>query len=166
MTIGHFNALDAGAARDALAHCCTSRRWVEAMLAGRPYVSDAALLDRARSAWADLGEEDWLEAFAGHPRIGDLPLLQQRFGRGSHLAAAEQAGVSIASDSIIERLAAGNTTYEERFGFIFIVRASGRGASEMCELLEARLGNERDEELRIAAAEQLEILLIRVEQLL
>jgi 2-oxo-4-hydroxy-4-carboxy-5-ureidoimidazoline decarboxylase len=166
MTIGHFNALDEGAARKALMHCCTSHRWVAAMLAARPYASDAALRDRARTAWQDLGEDDWLEAFAGHPRIGDLPALQQRFGRSSRLAAAEQAGVSIASDSILERLAAGNAAYEARFGFLFIVRASGRSALEMCELLETRLNNDRDEELRVAAAEQLEILLIRVEQLL
>lgn len=136
------------------------------MLARRPLADESALRDAAQAVWQDLGETDWLEAFAGHPRIGDVASLQARYADSAHLAAREQAGVAAATDSVIERLAAGNAAYEQRFGFIFIVCATGKRADEMCALLEARLANDRDEELRIAAGEQLKILLLRLEQLL
>ena len=166
MSIEHFNALTDAAAREALFHCCSSHRWVEGMLAERPFADDEALRDSASRIWKSLGEADWLEAFAGHPRIGDIDSLHAKFAGSLEHAEREQAGVRLASDSVIERLAAGNAAYEKCFGFIFIVCATGKGADEMCELLEARLGNERETELAIAAGEQLKILLIRVEQLL
>jgi 2-oxo-4-hydroxy-4-carboxy-5-ureidoimidazoline decarboxylase len=166
VSIQHFNALSARAAREALFHCCCSHRWVEGMLAERPFADDLALRGSASRVWRSLGEADWLEAFAGHPRIGDIDSLHARFSGSRELAQREQAGVRMASDSVIERLAAGNAAYEKRFGFIFIVCATGKSAREMCELLEERLGNERATELAIAADEQLKILLIRVEQLL
>jgi OHCU decarboxylase len=92
--------------------------------------------------------------------------LKAKYAATGHLAAAEQAGVSDASDAVITRLAAGNAAYEQRFGFIFIVCATGKTAAEMLALLEERLDNDRDTELAIAAEEQLKILMIRLEKLL
>lgn len=166
MSIDAFNALADTAAAEALGRCCVSRRWIEGVLAGRPYADDVALREAARRSWLQLGEEDCLEAFEGHPKIGDIHSLRAKYAASGDLAAQEQAGVAQADDALIERLAAGNAEYERRFGFIFIVCATGRSAAEMCTLLERRLHNDRDKELRIAADEQLKILMIRLEQLL
>jgi len=166
MTLETFNALPEDAAREALLRCCVSTRWVEGVLANRPFANGDDLRRSATQVWNRLGEDDWLEAFDGHPKIGDVNSLKARYATSSHLAASEQSGVASASEAVIERLAKGNARYEQRFGFIFIVCATGKSAEEMSELLEARLGNDRDEELRIAAREQLKILMIRLEELL
>lgn len=161
-----LNALDDGEARARFERCCVSRRWIDGMLAGRPYADADAVRERARRVWQSLGEGDWLEAFEGHPKIGDVSSLRAKYAATGDLASSEQAGVAVANDDLIERLARGNAVYEERFGFIFIVCASGRSAEEMCAMLEARLDNDRARELAIAAHEQLSILLLRLEHLL
>lgn len=166
MSVERINALTKAAAREALFDCCGSQRWVDAMLAARPFADDGALRDDASRIWRSLREADWLEAFAGHPRIGDIGSLRERYAGSREAARREQAGVRLASDRTIEDLAAGNAAYEKRFGFIFIVCATGKSAGEMRDLLEDRLGNDRETELAIAADEQLKILLIRLEQLL
>jgi len=166
VSVRALNGLSDGEARARFERCCTSRRWVEGMLSARPFDDADAVRDRARDVWQSLGESDWLEAFAGHPKIGDVSSLRERYAASADLAASEQAGVAAAGDDVIERLARGNTAYEQRFGFIFIVCATGRSAEEMCALLEARLTNERGAELAIAADEQLRILMLRLEQLL
>jgi 2-oxo-4-hydroxy-4-carboxy-5-ureidoimidazoline decarboxylase len=166
VSLAELNGADEEAARAILADCCVSRRWIDAMLGYRPYADGEALLDAARTSWANLGEDDWLEAFAGHPRIGDVASLRQKYASSAALAAAEQSGVAGADDALLERLAEGNRAYEERHGFIFIVCATGRSAAEMLALLESRIDNSRDEELRSAAREQLAILLLRLEKLL
>ncbi len=152
-----LNALGEDAARAALARCCAARRWVSAMLAARPFASDAALFDVADRVWWGLGREDWLEAFAGHPRIGEQA--------DDAWAQREQAGVSGAAQATRAALAEGNGTYERRFGHVFLICATGKSGDDMLRALQARLANDPATELRIAAAEQAKITRLRLERL-
>jgi OHCU decarboxylase len=128
------------------------------MVAARPFASRAALIERSDAVCRSLQRRDWLQAFAAHPRIG---------GRtGDRWAAREQAGARAASPDVLARLADRNREYEARFGHMFIVCATGRSADEMLTLLEARLDNEPDAELEIAADEQRKITRLRLEKLL
>lgn len=162
--IDAFNALDAGSARAALEACCVSQRWISGVLESRPFATTEALSSRADEVWAAMEEADILEAFEGHPKIGDVNSLKAKYAHTGGLAAHEQSSVAEASEGVIERLAAGNSAYEAKFGFIFIVCATGKSALEMCELLEARLGNERSQELLIAKEEQRKIMQLRLEK--
>lgn len=164
MTLTEFNALAPHDAAQALELCCVSRRWIEGMLSGRPYSDIQSLRLAADKVWASLTKEDYLEAFEGHPKIGDVNSLKAKYAGSGDLAAHEQSGVAQATQAVIERLAKGNQRYEERFAFIFIVCATGKSALEMCELLERRLENDPEAELQIAAEEQRKILQIRLEQ--
>jgi 2-oxo-4-hydroxy-4-carboxy-5-ureidoimidazoline decarboxylase len=139
---------------------------VQALLAARPYASSPELFALAEHVWQSLGADDYLEAFSHHPQIGeDLSALRQRFAGTATLSAREQAGVAEADEAVLLALREGNRAYRERFGFIFIVCASGKSAREMLTLLEARIENDREAELRIAAAEQAKITRIRLEGL-
>lgn len=165
MDVNAFNALDEDAARRALESCCVAVRWVDGMLAQRPFASLQALSSAADAVWAQMNETDILEAFEGHPKIGDVNSLKAKYAHTGGLAAHEQASVSAASDDVIQRLADGNTAYEQRFGFIFIVCATGKSAAQMLALLEDRLHNERVQELTIAAEEQRKITQLRLENI-
>lgn len=161
-----LNALSDEAARQALERCCGASRWVTAMLGQRPFASAAALFTAAERSFAELGRDDFLEAFAAHPQIGaSLADLRARFPATSAWSSEEQAGVNRADDRTLLALRAANAAYRARFGHIFIVRASGKTAAEMLSLLEARLDNAPDVELRIAAAEQAKITRLRLEKL-
>ena len=161
-----LNELDEVAAAAALRRCCGSERWVIAMTRDRPYPSTPALLAAAERHWSLLDERDLLEAFSQHPQIGeDVTLLRQRFVSTHALSAREQSGLSGADEATLLALRDGNRAYRERFGFIFIVCASGKSASEMLELLRARLPNERTPELAVAAAEQAKITRLRLQGL-
>ncbi len=160
-----LNVLADAEARTALLRCCGSRRWVDGMMARRPFESSADLMSAADEVWAAVDRSDWLEAFAAHPRIGDLAALREKFATTSDLCGSEQAGVAEAGNQVLHDLADGNRQYEERFGYIFIVCATGKSAAEMLTLLRARLSNEPDEEIKIAAAEQAKITRLRLEKL-
>lgn len=153
----HVNGLPARAARVALGRCCGARRWVAAMLAMRPFANDAALFAAAERAWWALGRADWLEAFGAHPRIGQHA--------ADVWARNEQAGVSEAGEDVRAALAQGNRAYEERFGHVFLIFATGKSATEMLGALRGRLGNDPATELQIAAAEQAKITRLRLEKL-
>ena len=147
--------------------CCGSARWVASMAARRPFDDQDTLLQAAEDAADELSRDDWLEAFSHHPRIGDVEALRERFGRRSgSWSQGEQAGLDGTSTDVLQRLAAGNQSYDERFGWIFLVCASGKSAAEMLELLEARLGNEPDEEFAIAMGEQRKITRLRLMKLI
>jgi 2-oxo-4-hydroxy-4-carboxy-5-ureidoimidazoline decarboxylase len=165
MNVASLNAMPSEDARAALLRCCGSRRWVEGIVARRPFASAAELFAAADEAWAGLGRDDWLEAFAAHPRIGDLDSLRKKFAMTADWAAHEQSGVAGAGDDILRRLADGNRRYEERFGYIFIVCATGKSAAEMLDILLRRMKNAPAEELAIAAAEQAKITRLRLEKL-
>ena len=161
-----LDALALQEAREAFRRCCGSVRWAERMAKGRPYADEGALMAAAARAFADLGREDWLEAFSHHPRIGDRPARASRFAATRRWSSAEQQSVGEASDEVRARLADRNRAYEERFGYTFIVSATGRTASEMLAAVEERLGNEPERELTLAAAEQAKITTIRLKKLL
>lgn len=154
-------AVDADA-RAILTRACGSSRWVDRMMARRPFGSDARLFRTARIEWFGLTEVDWLEAFAHHPRIGDRASLAERFPATHDLSAKEQSSVSGASEDMLSALAEANQAYLDRFGFIFIVCATGKTAEEMLALLRARLPNDRATELRNAAEEQAKITALRL----
>lgn len=165
VTLNQINTLDETAATEAFRRCCGSQRWVDAMLSRRPFQNAEELFAAAETIWWDLSEEDWLEAFTHHPKIGDINSLREKFGNTKAWAEQEQGSVRQAGEAVLQALAEGNRAYEERFGFIFIVCATGKSAEEMLGLLQQRLPNSRESELRIAAAEQLKITRLRLEKL-
>lgn len=162
----HLNQLSRESAECALFSCCASRSWVAQMLDRRPFASTEDVFLAAAEGWAALGRDDYLEAFAGHPKIGDnLAVLRERFARTAGWSSEEQAGVTSASDAVLEDLRRANISYHERFGYIFIVCATGKSAEEMLALLQARLLHDPARELAVAAAEQAKITRLRLEKL-
>jgi 2-oxo-4-hydroxy-4-carboxy-5-ureidoimidazoline decarboxylase len=159
-----LNEMTPDDARAAFLRCCGSRRWAEAMTARRPYLSREALFQAAEEIDAQLTRADWLEAFAAHPRIGDLEALRKQFASTASWCSSEQAGVTEADEKVLRDLAQGNREYERRFGYLFIVCASGKSAAEMLAILRARLENQEEEELRVAAREQARITRLRLDK--
>ena len=150
-----FNSLPA----DDLLAVCAAPTWVERVAAGRPYASREEIVAAADTAARDLAWTDVLAALSAHPRIGERPPAGSQERR-------EQAGAEGAGGDVLAAIAGGNRTYEERFGFTYVVRASGRSADEMLGLLRERLANDRETELRVAAAQQAEITALRLQRLL
>ncbi|MDO6431903.1 2-oxo-4-hydroxy-4-carboxy-5-ureidoimidazoline decarboxylase [Flavitalea sp. BT771] len=164
MTLEALNGLDKGALRAVLSGCCGSQAWVRGMEDVFPVRDVPGLLAAASRIWRACAPKDWLEAFDHHPRIGDREALRKKYaGTG---ASAEQAGALDASVKVLEALAEGNRAYEEKFGYIFIVCATGKSASEMLGLLRTRLGNDPAKELVIAMSEQEKITELRLKKLL
>ena len=163
-----WHRLDTAAPADArrlLYECCGSHGWVDRMLARRPFQTRAALLSAARDEWFALEPKDWLEAFSCHPRIADHAVLAARKSGAVGVSEREQAGVDGAADEVLDALRRDNAVYEQRFGYVFIVCATGKRADEMLRLLRSRLDNDPATELRIAADEQAKITQIRLEML-
>jgi allantoicase len=156
-----LNRLDADDARATFLRCCGSRAWAESMTAHRPFEDAAALLRTGERVWWQLGEDAWMEAFAAHPRIGEAPTAEHGAWAGG-----EQAAASSASTGVKAALAAANVAYAERYGFIYLVCASGRGADELLADCQARLDHDRATEVRIAAEEQAKITRLRLRKLL
>lgn len=155
--VARLNALDEAAARDALGRCCACETWIDAMLARRPFEDTADLFATADAAWRALAPREWRQAFAAHPRIGDQ--------RASDWSAEEQAGVRGASTAVADQLRALNARYEERFGHVFLICATGRPAGELLAELERRIANDPDREMREAADEQRKITRLRLQRL-
>ncbi len=149
-----------------LAECCGASRWVSGMLARRPFGSRDAVLSAADEIWRSMDSEEWREAFSHHPRIGERKSVIPQTERGSAWAAGEQSRVERARDDVRAELAAANREYEQRFGYIYIVFATGKSAEELLALARERLRNDRDLELRIAAEEQRKITRLRLDKLL
>lgn len=159
-----LHALDEAGARALFSSLNGSRAWGAALLVRRPFPSVRALFAAAEAAWWALGPEDWLEAFAAHPRIGQKEKAATQTARSGAWSQGEQRGVEGSPEQVRARLAELNERYVERFGFIFICFASGRTGAQMLELLEARLENDRDRELENAAREQAKITRLRLEK--
>jgi len=166
MTLSELNALDKTRLKQALTQCCGSTAWVEKMAAVFPVENEADLLEEAGKKWQECGEADWLEAFSHHPKIGDLNVLQEKFASTRHWAAGEQASVNEAAPEVLEELLTGNKVYEEKFGFIFIVFASGKSAGEMLYILQTRLLQSWEDEIKTAMNEQHKITIHRLQKLL
>lgn len=159
-----INALPPEEAFRRIFHTCGITRWAKALVAARPFASETALWAKAEEQWATATKADWLEAFSHHPKIGDVESLRKKFKDTAHLAGNEQAGVKDADEETLRALAEGNAEYEQRFGFIFIVCATGKSAAEMLGLLKARIGNDPAKELAVAAGEQKKITRLRMEK--
>ncbi len=166
MTIEELNKLTDARLKEELLKCCGSSRWVKQMMAAKPFRSEKDLFVKAESCWHHTTETDWLEAFSHHPKIGDLKALEKKFASTKTLAGNEQRGVHAAPAKTLEELAEGNKLYENKFGFIFIVCATGKSADEMLKLLNERIHNDRITELKIASVEQHKITNLRLLKLL
>ena len=151
-----FNALSEEEAVAELLACCASKRWARRMAAARPLADRETALRMADAIWRALSAEDWLEAFAAHARIGE---------RTSGTAAREQAGARSASPQTLESLVHANREYEERFGHVFVVCATGKSAGQMLDLCRGRLHNDPERELEVAAEEQRQITRLRLERI-
>jgi 2-oxo-4-hydroxy-4-carboxy-5-ureidoimidazoline decarboxylase len=166
MTLQELNNLDKAQLKEVLKRCCGSRAWVNKVAANFPVENKENLMDIVEKVWFTCEEQDWLEAFRHHPKIGDLNSLKEKFAVTSQWAAGEQSGVQKASEEILHQLAEGNQLYEEKFGYIFIVCATGKTAEEMLSMLQSRLPNKPEEEIKIAMIEQNKITKLRLEKLL
>ncbi|WDE01358.1 2-oxo-4-hydroxy-4-carboxy-5-ureidoimidazoline decarboxylase [Thalassomonas actiniarum] len=166
MTLQELNLLPESDASHAFMQCCTASTWVKAMVQSRPFADEAALYQAADQHWQGLSESDYLEAFEGHPKIGDVNSLRAKYANTKALASGEQSAVNVASEQVLNDLAKGNSDYETKFGFIFIVCATGKSAEQMLALLQARLPNERAQELANAAEEQRKIFHLRLDKCL
>ena len=162
MSLDKINHVSEEAARDIFMNCCTSQSWVERMISSRPYINTAELLDAAIQHWQNLAEADYLQAFDGHPKIGDPDSLKKKYANTKKLASGEQSSVKQASEETIQQLSDLNHKYYAKFGFIFIVFASGKTAQVMLQLLKDRIGNDRDTEVINAAQEQSKIFVLRL----
>jgi 2-oxo-4-hydroxy-4-carboxy-5-ureidoimidazoline decarboxylase len=159
--LADWNQAGEAAALDAMIACCGARRWAEAMVALRPIAGVAELSKAADRAWSTMEEADWMEAFACHPRIGEQKAAHA-MGRPAEWSRQEQSQAGAANERVLAELAEGNTLYERRFGFTYIVCATGRSAEEMLAILKRRLANSREAELQEAAEQQRQIMQIRL----
>jgi OHCU decarboxylase len=146
--------------------CCGSREWAKRMNEARPFTSEEELFLRAGQIWWVLEPADWLEAFAAHPKIGAKKAAPSQAERAADWSKGEQAGMDEAAELVRDELARVNEEYEQKFGHIYIVCATGKTADEMLEICRARLHSDPENELPIAAEEQGKITEIRLRKLL
>lgn len=165
MEISVFNTLTQSEAERLLADCNASQTWGTRVVAARPFQNIESLKIQAESSWQGLSESDYLQAFEAHPMIGDVDSLRKKYASTKAMASGEQSGAAEANEATLTQLSALNKNYLEKFGFIFIVFATGKSAAEMLHLLKARIDNDRETEIRNAAAEQLKITLLRIDKL-
>ena len=161
-----LNSLPAAEAEKELLQCCGSTRWAQQMAAARPYPTFDALLASANEIWWSLDRNDWLEAFRSHPKIGEKKPAEPVSTQAHQWSGQEQSGVVTASQETVDSLATLNRAYEEKFGFIFIICATGKTSGEMLSALRERIEHDAADELPIAAAEQSKITVLRLKKLL
>ncbi|HXC04072.1 MAG TPA: 2-oxo-4-hydroxy-4-carboxy-5-ureidoimidazoline decarboxylase [Bacteroidia bacterium] len=166
MTLQELNTSDSAGCQAELFKCCGSSNWARQLCALRPFQTKEDLLQQSDRIWNACTDADAMEAFSHHPPIGDLKNLEKKFADTKEWAGGEQAGVNAAGKETLQALAEGNALYEKRFGYIFIVCASGKSAQEMLDLLTARLHNNAETERMIARAEQNKITHLRIHKLL
>ncbi len=165
MTIAEFDHLAEEKKKELLFQCCGSKEWVNKMHTVFPVEDLVELLEAAEEKWYECNEDDWREAFEQHPKIGDINSLKEKFTNTAEWAASEQSGINISDENTLQEFTKANSDYEEKFGFIFIVCATGMSAEEMLTILKKRVNNSLEEEIKIAAIEQLKITKLRLEKL-
>jgi 2-oxo-4-hydroxy-4-carboxy-5-ureidoimidazoline decarboxylase len=165
MTIAEFDRLDTDKKKALLQKCCGSTTWVNKMLQAFPANDLIDLLEDADDKWDECTPADWMEAFKQHPVIGETQSIKEEFSSTAEWVSEEQSGVNESSEIVLKALAKGNKEYLRKFGYIFIVYATGKSAKEMLALLEERLKNTPEDEIKIAAAEQIRITKNRLEKL-
>jgi 2-oxo-4-hydroxy-4-carboxy-5-ureidoimidazoline decarboxylase len=165
MTIAEFDHLPEKKKRELLTQCCGSSAWVNKMLTVFPVEDLVEFLEYAEQKWNECTEQEQMEAFEHHPKIGDINSLKEKFADTAGWAAGEQSGVNNSNENTLQQLAKANEAYENKFGFIFIICATGRSAEEMLADLNSRINSSKQEEIKTAAAEQLKITKLRLEKL-
>ncbi|MCF6319087.1 MAG: 2-oxo-4-hydroxy-4-carboxy-5-ureidoimidazoline decarboxylase [Proteobacteria bacterium] len=166
MNVKYINAMPRNGLFIEFEKCCGSSAWVKRMVNSRPFYDVESLHEISDKIWKGLSSKDYLEAFTHHPQIGDVDSLKKKFASTANWAGNEQKGATQASDEVLQQLKSGNDEYLKRFGFIFIVCATGKTAQQMLSLLNDRLSNDPAIELHISAAEQNEITHLRLDKLL
>jgi OHCU decarboxylase len=161
-----LNALPAEEAAKELLQCCGSKRWAQEMVNHRPYQNLETIVKTADDIWWSLQPDDWLEAFRSHPKIGEKKAAESVSAQARAWSGQEQAGTSNASQEAVDSLATLNRAYEQKFGFIFIICATGKTSEEILSALRERLGHDPAAELRIAAGEQNKITELRLKKLI
>ncbi|MGQ0643631.1 MAG: 2-oxo-4-hydroxy-4-carboxy-5-ureidoimidazoline decarboxylase [Gemmatimonadaceae bacterium] len=164
MTLDDLNAAPPHIAADALRACGASRRWLTALMAQRPFASHAALLTANDTAWHATGPNDWREAIASHPRIGERSAARDL--RSQAWSAREQSAVAAADLALRSALADANRAYEARFGYIFLICATGKSAAELLTSIHERLRHTPETEIAVAGNELRKIARLRIEKLL
>jgi OHCU decarboxylase len=165
-SLDKFNALPRAAAESELMKCCGSTRWAQRVVAARPFLDISELLFKADRIWQSLDAADWLEAFSHHPQIGEKKAERPQAAEASRWSEQEQSGTRDADAETLAAVAAANRAYLKKFGYIFIVCATGKSTIEMLASCQQRLQNEPTTELRIAAEEQRRITHLRLRKLL
>ena len=165
-SLRRLNELPGSDAESEFLKCCGSIKWARAMVGARPFVSPEAMFNQADALFSSLSDQDWLEAFRAHPKIGEKKAATAQSDTAQKWSAQEQSQTADAATAVMDALAKRNRDYEQRFGFIFIVCASGKTADEMLAMLNARLANDAGVELQVAAAEQRKITQLRLQKLL
>lgn len=161
-----LNGCEPEVAASELMRCCGARNWVDEIVSRRPYSTVDELFASADEIWYKLCADDWREAFSHHPKIGDLDSLKRKYADTGNWAEGEQKGVQSAGEEVLVELARLNDEYEKKFGYIFIVCATGKSAGEMLDILKDRITNNPEKEIGIAAEEQRKITRLRLGKLL
>jgi 2-oxo-4-hydroxy-4-carboxy-5-ureidoimidazoline decarboxylase len=157
-----WNALTDEEAARAILPCCGSQKWARSLASRRPVLDTSALLSASDEIWRSLSEEDWLEAFRSHPRIGESRTQEPVTAQSLAWSEEEQQKAAAADEALKMALKWGNREYEQKFGRIFIVCATGKSSSEILEILRRRLHNDEKTELQQAAEEQRQIMNLRL----
>ncbi|MEP6741150.1 MAG: 2-oxo-4-hydroxy-4-carboxy-5-ureidoimidazoline decarboxylase [bacterium] len=166
LKLASLNSLSPSEARDEFLKCCGSKKWAALISAERPFEDFEDLIGKAECVWWSLDPDDWLQAFHSHPKIGEKKAAASTSEQSKQWSESEQAGISNAANNTLATLAELNQQYEDKFGYIFIVCATGKSSEEMLAILRDRLKNDPNEELRIAGAEQAKITELRLKKLL
>ena len=164
-SVRRLNQLSADLAEAEFLKCCGSRRWAKRMSEARPFASLEEVSSKADEIWSALDAADWLEAFRAHPQIGERKAKATQSHQAASWSAQEQSQAQQAADETKTAIAEGNRVYEHRFGFIFIICASGKSADEILGSLNERLPHDPDTEMRVAAEEQRKITQLRLSKL-
>ena len=166
MTFESLNSLTNSEANEQFKLCCGAKNWIQKMNRNRPFQNENEVYNKAESIWFSLSSDDWLEAFTHHPKIGNIESLRKKFHNTKSISENEQSGVNDAAESTLKDLAESNQLYEDKFGFIFIVCATGKSADEMLAMIKIRLNNNVNAEMLNASKEQNKITKLRLEKLL
>ena len=164
--IQQLNEMTAAQARKALLDCCGAKKWAARMIARRPFAGESELFAAADTIWASLGQRDWLEAFRLHPPIGAGKAAAKQSAEGKKWSTGEQSMAQQAQAETLAAMAEANSEYQAKFGYVFLICATGKTAEEILASLRQRMPNDAETELRVATEEQGKITRLRLEKLL
>jgi 2-oxo-4-hydroxy-4-carboxy-5-ureidoimidazoline decarboxylase len=162
--LARWNQLQAEKAEEEILACCGSTAWARELVARRPLENELSVITASDEVWCQLETRDWMEAFSKHPRIGERKAPPTASTRSAAWSTEEQQNVTASEEAVQLALADANQEYEQQFGRVFIVCATGKSAREMLEILRRRLRNDDGAELQEAAEEQRKITNIRLKK--